>query len=84
MFLQLSKAVSEYLDFESVIVGGEDFLSLAENFSLHALLCIQNVKDAGGEHLGVVALYDERDAGRINARGEGVDNIETLFVEFLL
>ena len=84
MFLQLSEAVSENLDFESVIVGAEDFLSLAEDFGLHTLLLSKNVKDADGEYLGVVALYDERNAGGIKARGEGVDNLETLLVEGLL
>lgn len=84
MFFQLSEAVSENLDFESVIVGAKDFLSLAEDFGLYPLLLLQDVKDADREHLGVVALYDERDAGGIDARGEGVNNLETLFIEFLL
>ena len=84
MFFQLSEAVSENLYFESVIVSAEDFLSLAEDFSLYSLLLFQNVKDAGREHLGVFALYDERDAGGIDAHGEGVDNFEALFIEFSL
>lgn len=84
MFLQLSEAVSENLDFESVIVGAEDFLSLAEDFGLYPLLLLQDVKDADREHLGMVALYDERNAGGIDARGERVNNLETLLVEGLL
>ena len=70
MFFQLSEAVSENLDFESVIVGAEDFLSFAEDFGLYTFLLLQDVKDADREHLGVVAFYDERDAGGIDARGE--------------
>ena len=73
--LQLSETVSENLYFESVMVSAEDFLSLAEDFSLYSLLLLQNVKDAGREHLGVVALYDERNAGGIDARGERVNNL---------
>lgn len=84
MFFQLSEAVSENLYFESVIVGAENFLSLAEDFGLYTLLLLQDVKDADREHFGVVALYDERNAGGIEARGEGVDNLETLLVEGLL
>ena len=82
--LQLGEAVSENLDFESVIVGAENFLSLAEDFNLNPFLLCQDIKDAGREHLGVVALYDERDAGGIDAHGEGVDNLEALFIEFSL
>ena len=82
--LQLSEAVSEHLDFKGVVVRVEDFLSLTEDFGLHPLLLLQDVKDADREHLGVVALYDERNAGGIDARGEGVNNLETLFIEFLL
>ena len=84
MFLQLSEAVSENLDFESVIVGAEDFLSLAEDFGPYTLLLLQDVKDADREYLGVVALYDERNAGGIDACGERVNNLETLLVEGLL
>jgi hypothetical protein len=82
--LQLGEAVSENLDFESVIVGAENFLSLAEDFGLYTLLLLQDVKDADREYLGVVALYDERNAGGIDARGERVNNLETLLVEGLL
>ena len=47
MFFQLSEAVSENLDFESVIVGAEDFLSLTEDFNLNPFLLCHDVKDAG-------------------------------------
>lgn len=40
VFFQLSEAVSENLDFESVIVGAEDFHSLAEDFGLYTLLLL--------------------------------------------
>lgn len=40
MFFQLSEAVSENLDFESVIVDAEDFSSLAEDFGLYTLLLL--------------------------------------------
>lgn len=81
---QLSEAVFEHLDFKSIIVRVEDFLGPGEDFGLNPFLLSHDVKDGDRHNLGELALDDEREAGRVQARAEGVNHLKALVVQSLL
>ena len=82
--LQLSETLFEHLDFDGIVVCAEDFLGLGEDFNLNTFLLGHDVKDRDRHDFGELTLNDERDAGGIDARGEGVNNLEPLVVQSLL
>lgn len=74
--VKFSKTGEESVTLNSVKVGVKEFLSLVEDFLLNLVLVGDNVKDASGEDFHMVALDDEGDAGFLNTRGEGVDDLK--------